>query len=234
VGFDSRATNLVIGDTNAQSDCFVRSLTFNTTRRVSVSTIGAQGNDRSDRIFLSSDGLAALFDSEASNFVPHDRNGFRDVFLNDCRIRVDLLTLIRGVVESGDVSSLFYSDDLRYELRGGITFSTAQSPVEMVLEAVGPDLQPARLEFAIEFHSTSPSIRQTIEMYNFDTNLYEIVDTRQSPTSDTVVVVAITSSPGRFVSAAGLMRTRLAYKATAPVFAYPWRTRIDHVRWTQF
>jgi hypothetical protein len=90
------------------------------------------------------------------------------------------------------------------------------------------------LEFAIEFQTTAPAIRQTIEMYNFDTDAYETVDTRQSTLTDSVAVVAITSNPGRFVSSTGLMRSRVSYKATGPVFAYPWRTKIDYIRWTQF
>lgn len=71
-------------------------------------------------------------------------------------------------------------------------------------------------------------------MFNFDIQLYELVDTRQSTVNGTVVVIPITTNPGRFVSATGQMRSRLAYKATGPVFAYPWRTKIDHIRWTQF
>ena len=234
VGFTSFATNLVAGDTNLEADCFIRSLALNTTRRVSVSTSGEQGNERSERVRISSDGLAAVFDSDAFNLVHFDRNGDGDVFLNDSRIKVESLTLVRGVGESGGFNSLLYPDDIHYVLRPGITFTTAQAPIEFVVKSTGPVLNPSRLEFAVEFHSTAPSIRQTIEMFNFDTQLYELVDTRQSTVTDAVVVTAITSNPGRFVGPTGEMRTRLAYKAAGPVFAYPWRTRVDYVRWTQF
>jgi hypothetical protein len=156
------------------------------------------------------------------------------VYLNDARIPLETLNLVRGVIESGGYNSVLHSDDSHFMLRPGITFTTSQAPIELVVEATGPSLTPTRLEFAIEFHSTAPAIRQTIEMYNFDTNAYETVDTRQSTLTDSVAVVAITSNAGRFVSPTGLMRSRMSYKATGPVFAYPWRTRIDYIRWTQF
>jgi len=234
VGFESSATNLVTGDTNAMFDCFIRSLARNTTRRVSVSSSGVQGNSSSFRTSISSDGLAAVFESDAPNLVLHDRNGQDDVFLNDSRIQAGSVTVIRGAIDSGDPDSLLYPDDNRFTFRPGIVFSTGQSPVELVVEGPSPVLTPTRLEFGIEFHSTAGSIRQTIEMYNFDSSAYEIVDTRSSTLSDSVVVIAINADPGRFVSPAGLMRTRLSYRATGPVFAYPWRTRLDHVRWTVF
>ena len=234
VGFQSRATNLVVGDINGEFDCFVRSLTRNATRMVSVSSAGEQGGEQSQRIAISSDGLVCVFDSPSFNLVPHDRNEYQDVFLNDSRIKADSFTLIRGVGESGGLTSVFFPDDIHRTIRPGITFTTAQTPIEIVTESTGPLLNPTRLEFGIEFSSTSPSIRQTIELYNFDSSVYELVDTRQSTVTDAVAVVAITSNVGRFVSPTGLMRARISYKASGPVFAYPWRTHIDHVRWTQF
>jgi hypothetical protein len=104
----------------------------------------------------------------------------------------------------------------------------------MVMDASSPVTNPTRLEFAIEFNASSASIRQTIELFNFNTQLYELVDTRQATTADVIALVAITSNPGRFVSSAGIMRTRIRYRAIGPVLQFPWRARLDHVRWTVF
>ena len=49
VAFESDATNLVPGDTNDASDIFVRDRQTGTTRRVSVSSGGAQGNSEQRR-----------------------------------------------------------------------------------------------------------------------------------------------------------------------------------------
>jgi hypothetical protein len=94
VGFRSRARNLVPGDTNDALDVFVHDRLTGETRRVSVSSEGAQadaiGFDRPSRWsmfmsrpFLSADGHYAVFTSRASNLVPDDRNGRSDVFRHD-------------------------------------------------------------------------------------------------------------------------------------------------------
>src|SRR4051812_27799006 len=86
VVFDSQATNLVPGDTNGFPDVFVRDRKTSTTERVSVSSIGEQGNAVSGsgyRPSISADGRFVAFGSGASNLVPGDTNGFPDVFVRD-------------------------------------------------------------------------------------------------------------------------------------------------------
>jgi len=79
VAFQSFATNLVPGDTNAVEDVFV-------TRgarpvRVSMGVSGVQGNNGSVDARISDDGLSVVFVSAASNLVPNDTNGAIDVFV---------------------------------------------------------------------------------------------------------------------------------------------------------
>jgi Tol biopolymer transport system component len=86
VAFTSNATNLVGGDTNGVTDIFVRNLETNKTKRVSVSSAGAQANDYSNYFpSISTDGRFVAFGSHASNLVPGDTNAFGDVFLRDRR-----------------------------------------------------------------------------------------------------------------------------------------------------
>jgi Tol biopolymer transport system component len=86
VAFPSYATNLVPGDTNDNSDVFVRDLLTGQTSRVSVSSAGAQADGFSAfSLALSPDGRYVLFDSDADNLVPGDTNGLRDIFLHDRR-----------------------------------------------------------------------------------------------------------------------------------------------------
>src|SRR5436190_5848928 len=69
VAFSSDATNLVGGDTNGTSDIFVRDRRTHKTRRVSVSSAGAQGNDGSFSPSISADGRFVAFASDATNLV---------------------------------------------------------------------------------------------------------------------------------------------------------------------
>jgi Tol biopolymer transport system component len=75
VTFDSGATNLVPGDTNASFDVFVRDRKLGRTERISTSSGGAQGDDSSFSPALSAGGRFVAFVSRASNLVPGDTNG---------------------------------------------------------------------------------------------------------------------------------------------------------------
>jgi Tol biopolymer transport system component len=83
VAFESLATNLVPGDTNAVGDVFVHDMTAGMTTRVSVASDGTQANGRSTRAAMSADGSVVAFESLASNLVPGDTNGASDVFVHD-------------------------------------------------------------------------------------------------------------------------------------------------------
>ncbi len=88
VAFQSRATNLVAGDTNGNSDVFVHDLERDRTRRVSVNSAGRQGNRESGfegppATVVSADGRFVAFESESSNLVRHDTNRTYDVFVRD-------------------------------------------------------------------------------------------------------------------------------------------------------
>ncbi len=83
VAYNSGANNLLPGsDGNAFQDIFVRDLVHNTTERVSVGR-GAPPNGDSVRPEMRGSGRFVAFESQASNLVPGDTNGNRDIFLYD-------------------------------------------------------------------------------------------------------------------------------------------------------
>jgi Tol biopolymer transport system component len=88
--FDSSASNLVSGDTNGQSDVFMRSTCIGApdgcvphTFRVSLTNGGSEGNDDSRVGTVSADGRYVAFHSVATNLVSGDTNGYLDVFVRD-------------------------------------------------------------------------------------------------------------------------------------------------------
>jgi Tol biopolymer transport system component len=83
VAFQSSSSNLVVGDTNAVTDVFVRDRIAGTTERVSISTSGDQGNGQSEVASLSGDGNLVAFHSLATNLVAGDTNGNYDVFVRN-------------------------------------------------------------------------------------------------------------------------------------------------------
>ncbi|NJP09241.1 MAG: hypothetical protein HC866_06920 [Leptolyngbyaceae cyanobacterium RU_5_1] len=83
VVFTSNASNLVAGDTNNQTDIFVRDRQTGDTRRVSVAADGTQANNASSVASVSGNGRYAVFTSQASNLVAGDTNNAADVFVHD-------------------------------------------------------------------------------------------------------------------------------------------------------
>jgi len=116
VGFQSSATNLVSGDTNASPDVFVRDLQTGTTERASVATGGGQGNSSAISPVLSADGRYVAFVGYASNLVAGDSNGVADIFVRDrasgTTERVSVAT--GGAQASGESTVPALSSDARF------------------------------------------------------------------------------------------------------------------------
>jgi hypothetical protein len=83
VAFQSDATNLVSGDSNALRDAFVHDRETEATDRISVDSLGIEGNGESGASAVSADGRIVAFTSAASNLVAGDSNGSIDAFVHD-------------------------------------------------------------------------------------------------------------------------------------------------------
>lgn len=85
VAFDSRSTNLVPKDNNRATDIFVHDLRTGATSRVSVSSLGEEGNADSLRPALSADGQVVVFQSDADNLAPGDDDKTGDIYVHERR-----------------------------------------------------------------------------------------------------------------------------------------------------
>lgn len=83
VMFSSSSSNFVTGDTNGETDIFVKDTVTGTTRRVNTDSNGNEANSFSSGLGMSGDGRYVLFSSNASNLVAGDTNGFQDLFVKD-------------------------------------------------------------------------------------------------------------------------------------------------------
>ena len=81
--FSSDATNLVRGDHNRKEDVFLYDTARSSVTLVSVSSGGAQGNGESGGGELTPNGRLVLFESIATNLVPHDTNRVSDIFIRN-------------------------------------------------------------------------------------------------------------------------------------------------------
>jgi Tol biopolymer transport system component len=83
VAFLSSAGNLVPGGTIGKQKVFVHDLLTGTNEQASVSSSGEPENGLSWWCCVSEDGRFVAFESDATNLVPGDANGDRDVFVRD-------------------------------------------------------------------------------------------------------------------------------------------------------
>ena len=121
VAFSSDATNLVAGDTNGVTDVFLHDTTTGTTTRVSVDSVGTEGNGNSNNTSISSDGRYVAFSSSASNLVASDTNSQTDIFRHDTQTGTTIRVSVDSVGGEANNSSYDFeiSSDGRY-----ITFSS--------------------------------------------------------------------------------------------------------------
>ncbi len=116
VVFESSASNLAAGDTNASADIFRLDLQTGALLRVSTSSNGAQANDKSEDPAISSNGRFVVFSSEASNLVTGDTNSEDDVFIKDTQtgILTRVSTSSSGAQGNGESEDPSVSADGRY------------------------------------------------------------------------------------------------------------------------
>ena len=105
VAFESDATNLASGDSNAKRDVFLRDRRSGTTSRVSVTSGGVQGNGQSLAASISADGRYVAFTSDETNLVVGDTNASSDVFVRDVQASTTTRVSVAAASTQGDSAS---------------------------------------------------------------------------------------------------------------------------------
>lgn len=138
VAFTSDATNLVGGDGNGVSDVFVRNRWSGVTSRVSIDSLGTEGNGPSYHPSISGDTNWVAFISRASNLVTPpalpDTNGLADVFV---RNRIDSETFrisvsFVGAQANGDSYTPSISWDGQF-----VAFASDANNLDLVVDSNG-------------------------------------------------------------------------------------------------
>ena len=101
VAFDSRADDVVAGDTNADIDVFVRDMRTGVTTRVSITNAGQQSAGAFDAA-ISADGRHVAFTSDAANLSP---NGQRQAFVRDLVAGTTTMVSLSSSALVGDAGS---------------------------------------------------------------------------------------------------------------------------------
>lgn len=142
-------------------------------------------------------------------------------------------TLYRGRYVSGGLSDLFDSDDAYLRVYPGLVMNGFEAPVQVVVTGTARSLSRySDLRLELEAHVSSPNLRQTIELYDYQSGQWVNLDTTMGTSSDSVRT-AIAPDPSRFVQfLTNEVKARLSWKPAGLVNAWPWTASLDQVQWT--
>ena len=165
--------------------------------------------------------------------------GAEEVFVDNFRsslfdyIPSTSFSLNRGIVLDGGTASLAENDSNYLRVRPGVVLSSSEAPVQIILEGTTPFRDAAEFRFKLEAAVSSTNLRQTTDLFNFQTNQWEQVDTRSASLSDSRIDLVFTNA--RFIdTATGTVRARVHFKAIGPIISYPWVARLDYAAWTVY
>jgi Tol biopolymer transport system component len=103
LAYHSYASNLVEGDTNGRIDVFLHDTQSGETTRISAAPDGGVGGGQEPA--MSADGRWIAFDSNSSDHVAVDSNGFNDVFLHDTLTGLTSLASVSAIGVQATASS---------------------------------------------------------------------------------------------------------------------------------
>ena len=137
----------------------------------------------------------------------------------------------RGVLAGGDLESLAESDDQHLVVRALRPTDISANSAEIEVTATVDNENPTELRFIFEGSTTGDPTEQLIEMFNYDSGAWELVDQRESPATDETVLISVEKDPARFIEdGTGEVKARVGYRDLGVTFL-GWVGRFDLICW---
>lgn len=143
------------------------------------------------------------------------------------------LNVFRGITLEGDLASTLGSDNIYLKLNPGFTISNVEDPVWLIFDGAISSDAPANFEIIVETSTGTPGLTKTIEMFDWNTNGFVVVDTRNgSFNTDEIVNLDLTDQAMEFISPGDAnVRARIGWRATGFTINFPWVACVDQVNW---
>ena len=142
------------------------------------------------------------------------------------------LSILRGILDTGSLASLFYTDGNVLAVTSGPTLNSGEAPIQIVTTGRSPSLSPSTFQISVTTNVNSTGLTQTISLWNYVTNAYVVVDSRGATTSNQNVTVSAPGAASQYVSASGAVQARVAYIQTGPTSLARWQANVDLLNWT--
>ena len=145
----------------------------------------------------------------------------------------DAYKLVRGIYDSGGLTSMQYADGVSLDIHAGPTLNTTEAAIQVQLSAHSAVLGPTSFSFRLVGKVNTSGLSQIISLYDFKTGAYVQLDTRAATTTNQSVTVVASGGLADYVNqSTGEVRALVAYKQVGPTLIYIWQAQLDQVQWT--
>ena len=150
------------------------------------------------------------------------------------RVVIDGFNVLRGVQTAGDLEDVFESDDSYLKFKPGLTLNSSEPPVWIEFMGTLPGDNPAALTITLEARANTLGLNQTMEMFNYNSGLYELVKMQSASFNvDSISTVDVSANIPDYVQAGtGSVQARVGWRAAGPILIYPWTICIDQIDWS--
>jgi hypothetical protein len=145
----------------------------------------------------------------------------------------DSFNIVNGSLNAGSLGDLTESDDSYMTFLPEVVDDLNEPAVWVVFNGTLPSDSPSSLSVNIESAVNTVGLTQTIELFNFNSQQFEQVDSRDGSFDvDEVVTIDLTGNIANYVQpGTGNIQTRVGWRATGPTLFYPWTVRLDQLFW---
>ncbi len=142
--------------------------------------------------------------------------------------------IIRGLLQSGGLLEVTDSDDQRMFVNPGLVLNSFKAPIRIEFAGTAFSGSSNQFVFRMESMASTPGLQQRIELFNYNSGIFELFDTRDSTTNDTIAEVVIAVNPEHYVDQENLeVKAQVSWMVTGPILQYPWTIGIDQIVWSQ-
>lgn len=125
----------------------------------------------------------------------------------DFGFQPNALTRIKGQIVSGGLGQTLYSDNTYLELIPSPTGIPGPEPMVLEFKFNTSLLAVGTIEIKLESSSGGANLRQSVDLFNNDTGLFERVDTRAIGVADTTLTLVF-GSASKYIGVGGLIAVR--------------------------
>jgi hypothetical protein len=137
-----------------------------------------------------------------------------------------------GVSFTGGQADMRVSDDVRWQLRPGIVFTSTSPPIALAMSFTLPNATASSLRFTIESRASASTIREEIQVWNVAQKAWVSLQTLPSmafgAAPDRVRTIDL-GDPTPLIDPNQKLKVRVRWRLGGPVFVFPWNVGVDRV-----